>query len=94
MPLADPAELPAVVGACRAVLDSSSPSRSTANTASLPLCVIDSVFSIGVRYEGVRAKLRVLVKRILRKYGYPPDKQEQATATVLEQAELLCDGWA
>jgi type I restriction enzyme R subunit len=44
--------------------------------------------------ESVRAKLRVLVKRILRKYGYPPDKQEQATATVLEQAELLCDGWA
>lgn len=40
--------------------------------------------------ESVRAKLRVLVKRILRKYGYPPDKQEQATMTVLEQAELLC----
>src|SRR5262245_56920698 len=36
-----------------------------------------------------RAQLRVLVKRILRKYGYPPDKQEQATKTVLEQAELL-----
>jgi len=44
--------------------------------------------------ESVRAKLRVLVKRILRKHGYPPDKQEQATATVLEQAELLCEGWA
>ncbi len=41
--------------------------------------------------ESVRAKLRVLVKRILRKYGYPPDKQEKATQTVLEQAELLCD---
>ncbi|MBX3408116.1 MAG: type I restriction endonuclease subunit R [Phycisphaeraceae bacterium] len=40
--------------------------------------------------ESVRAKLRVIVKRILRKYGYPPDKQEQATQTVLEQAELLC----
>jgi type I restriction enzyme R subunit len=39
--------------------------------------------------ESVRAKLRVLVKRILKKYGYPPDKQEQATQTVLEQAELL-----
>lgn len=36
----------------------------------------------------------VLVKRILRKHGYPPDKQEPATATVLEQAELLCGGWA
>jgi len=44
--------------------------------------------------ESVRAKLRVLVKRILRKYGYPPDKQEKATATVLEQAELLCADWA
>jgi type I restriction enzyme R subunit len=40
----------------------------------------------------VRAKLRVIVKRILRKYGYPPDKQEMATQTVLEQAELLCGG--
>jgi len=44
--------------------------------------------------ESVRAKLRVLVKRILRKYGYPPDKQEKATETVLEQAELLCADWA
>jgi hypothetical protein len=44
--------------------------------------------------ESVRAKLRVLVKRILRKYGYPPDKQEKAAQTVLEQAELLCGEWA
>jgi type I restriction enzyme, R subunit len=44
--------------------------------------------------ENVRAQLRVLVKRILRKYGYPPDKQEKATQTVLEQAELLSGGWA
>jgi type I restriction enzyme, R subunit len=44
--------------------------------------------------EAVRAKLRVLVKRILRKYGYPPDKQEAATKTVLEQAEVLCAEWA
>jgi type I restriction enzyme R subunit len=41
--------------------------------------------------ENVRAQLRVIVKRILRKYGYPPDKQEKATQTVLEQVELL--GW-
>jgi type I restriction enzyme R subunit len=40
--------------------------------------------------ETVRAQLRVLVKRILRKYGYPPDMQEKATKTVLEQAEVLC----
>ena len=44
--------------------------------------------------ENVRAHLRRLVKRILRKHGYPPDKQEKATRTVLEQAELLSDGWA
>lgn len=44
--------------------------------------------------ENVRAQLRVLVKRILRRYGYPPDKQEQATQLVLEQAELLSEGWA
>jgi type I restriction enzyme R subunit len=44
--------------------------------------------------ENVRAQLRVLVKRILRKHGYPPDKQEKATSTVLEQAELLSETWA
>jgi type I site-specific restriction-modification system R (restriction) subunit len=44
--------------------------------------------------ENVRAQLRVYVKRILRKHGYPPDKQEQATRTVLEQAEVLSDLWA
>jgi type I restriction enzyme R subunit len=44
--------------------------------------------------ENVRAQLRVLVKRILRKYGYPPDKQEKATQTVLEQAALLSEAWA
>lgn len=43
--------------------------------------------------ENVRARLRTMVKRILRKYGYPPDKQEKATLTVLEQAELLCADW-
>ena len=44
--------------------------------------------------EDVRAHLRRLVKRILRKHGYPPDKQERATLTVLEQAEALSAGWA
>ncbi len=44
--------------------------------------------------ENVRAHLRVLVRRILRKHGYPPDKQEKATVTVLEQAEVLSEGWA
>jgi type I restriction enzyme R subunit len=44
--------------------------------------------------ENVRAHLRVLVKRILRKHGYPPDKQEKATQTVLDQAEVLSAAWA
>jgi type I restriction enzyme, R subunit len=44
--------------------------------------------------ENVRAQARVRVKRILRKHGYPPDKQEQATQTVLEQAEVLSHAWA
>jgi len=44
--------------------------------------------------ENVRAQLRVLVKRVLRKYGYPPDKREKATQTVLEQAALLSTEWA
>jgi len=43
--------------------------------------------------ENVRAQLRVLVKRILRKYGYPPDKQEKATQIVLEQTEVLSEAW-
>jgi len=43
--------------------------------------------------ENARAKIRVIVKRILRKYGYPPDKQEKATQTVLEQAEVLSREW-
>ena len=44
--------------------------------------------------ENVRANLRRLVKRVLRRHGYPPDKQEAATRTVLEQAEVLSAGWA
>ena len=44
--------------------------------------------------ENVRAHIRVIVKRILRHHGYPPDKQEKATHTVLEQAEALSEGWA
>ena len=44
--------------------------------------------------ENVRAQMRVMVKRILRRYGYPPDKQARATELVLEQAEVLCRDWA
>ena len=44
--------------------------------------------------ESVRAKLKVMVKRALRKFGYPPDLQKLATETVLKQAELLANHWA
>ena len=43
--------------------------------------------------ENVRASMRVIIKRILRKYGYPPDKQARATELVLEQAEAICGEW-
>lgn len=44
--------------------------------------------------ENAQAQIRVMVKRILRRYGYPPDKQAKATDLVLEQAEVLCRDWA
>jgi type I restriction enzyme R subunit len=44
--------------------------------------------------ESVRAKLRNLVRRTLRKWKYPPDKQDDAVELVLKQAEVLCAGWA
>ncbi len=44
--------------------------------------------------ESARAKIRVMVRRILRRHGYPPDLQAEATKLVLEQAEALCGEWA
>jgi type I restriction enzyme R subunit len=44
--------------------------------------------------ESVGANLRRMVKRVLKQHGYPPDKQEKATQTVLGQAETLCEHWA
>lgn len=44
--------------------------------------------------ENVRAQMRVIIKRILRMYGYPPDRQMRATELVLEQAEVLCKEWS
>ena len=41
--------------------------------------------------ESVKAKLRVIVKKTLRQYGYPPDMQKLAVETVLKQAELIAD---
>ena len=44
--------------------------------------------------EAAQARIRVMVRRILRKHGYPPDLQAEATKLVLEQAAELCQGWA
>ncbi len=44
--------------------------------------------------ENARAQIRVLVKRVLRQYGYPPDMQQRATELVLQQAEVLCKDWS
>jgi len=44
--------------------------------------------------DSVRAKLRVMVKTLLRRYKYPPDKQDEAVETVLRQAETLTGSWA
>ena len=44
--------------------------------------------------ETARARMRILVKRILRKYGYPPDFQDAAVQTVLQQAEAMAALWA
>ncbi len=46
-----------------------------------------------MKRENARAQIRVMVKRILRKYGYPPDMQAKATELVLEQATVLCQEW-
>jgi type I restriction enzyme R subunit len=43
--------------------------------------------------ESVRARMKVIVKRLLRQYGYPPDKQAIATETVLQQAQLFTEEW-
>jgi type I restriction enzyme R subunit len=43
--------------------------------------------------ESVRARMRTTVKRLLRRHGYPPDRQEAAVVTVIEQAEQLCRDW-
>ena len=56
--------------------------------------VRDNVTIDWTRRENVRAQMRVMIKRILRRYGYPPDKQARATELVLKQAEVLCRDWA
>ena len=44
--------------------------------------------------ESVRAKLRVIIKRVLKKHGYPPDQEKLATENILKQAELLSNNWS
>lgn len=44
--------------------------------------------------ENVRARLRILVRRTLQRYKYPPDKQKEAMELVMQQAEALADGWS
>jgi hypothetical protein len=82
MPLANHA----VVAACRAVLTSSGPIEvaDEYSYASLPLCVIDSVFSIGVRYESVRN----VVERYCRRFGVPK-QAPKGTVPLREQQESI-----
>lgn len=86
MPLANPADLPAVVAACRAILANSGPIEvaDEYSYASLPLCVIDSVFSIGVRYEGVRN----VVERYCRRFGLPK-QSPKGTVPLRDQQESI-----
>ena len=60
----------------------------------LMMAIKDNVSVDWQKREGARAKIRVLVKRILKKYGYPPDLQDAAVQTVLQQAEALSSGWS
>ena len=56
--------------------------------------VRDSVTIDWTQKESVRAKMRTRIKRLLRKHGYPPDKQEAAVVTVIQQAEVVSRDWA
>ena len=59
----------------------------------LMMAIKDNVSVDWQKREGARAKIRVLVKRILKKYGYPPDLQDAAVQTVLKQAEAMASLW-
>ena len=64
-----------------------------ANAVELVTSLRKSVTVDWAKRETVRAKLRVMVKTLLRRYKYPPDRQEAATETVLKQAESLSSEW-
>jgi len=63
----------------------------TLRSVSAPDRVRNNASVVWTIKESARAKLRVIVKRTLRKYGYPPDMEKLATDTVLKQAELIAD---
>jgi type I restriction enzyme R subunit len=63
-------------------------------TTELVTQVRKSVIIDWTLHESARAKTKVLVKRILRKHGYPPDLQEEATGLALQRADLVCVEWA
>ena len=90
MPLASTTPIPALVAARRAVLASSGPIEVAEkySYASLPLCVIDSVFSIGVRYEGVRN----VIERYCRRVRLPEQapKGTVSALTTTERATQYC----
>ena len=81
-----PGEDPSTTDSAVRVLDEPAPANDRAGWLR---CERNDVTIDWALRENARACLRVLVKSILRKYGYPPDKQEKATQTVLEQAEVL-----
>ena len=58
------------------------------------MCIRDSITVDWSARESVRAKLRLMVKRILRKYKYPPDQQDAAVELVLQQMQTLGEEWA
>ena len=60
----------------------------------LVISVKNSVTIDWDKKESVQAKMRVMIKRILKKYGYPPEKQDQAVKTILEQAKMIADDFS
>ena len=60
----------------------------------LPVRVRNAVSVDWMRRSSARARMRVMMKRILNRFGYPPDLQESAVQTVLQQAEALSERWA
>jgi len=82
------------VAANKSALDAMGDNKLRVIAAELITQVRKSVSIDWALRESARAKIRVMVKRIPKKYDYPPDLQEEAVKTVLAQADLLCADWA